>query len=155
LCTSFQVEVTADSGLYGGAEEIIRWLREEAGLPVGLIRNSKLDEQAMRKRIAKGNRSRFLCAVRQAHNLPPFLHPAGIDPGHFEAVVMGGEVGCVAITWLVHVSAAFDSLTLGNLTVRQLCQTRCRGLRHRSADGQHRAHPRAWRSTLRSTCSFW
>jgi len=89
--------VTADSGLYGGAEEIIRWLREEAGLPVGLIRNSKLDEQAMRKRIAKGNRSLFLCAVRQTHNSASFLHPAGIDPGHFEAVVMGGEVGCVLI----------------------------------------------------------
>lgn len=89
--------MTADSGLYGGAEEIIRWLREEAGLPVGLIRNSKLDEQAMRKRIAKGNRSLFLCAVRQTHNSASFLHPAGIDPGHFEAVVMGGEVGCVLI----------------------------------------------------------
>lgn len=84
LCTSFQVEVTADSGLYGGAEEIIRWLREEAGLPVGLIRNSKLDEQAMRKRIAK----------------------AGIDPGHFEAVVMGGEVGFVKPDPEVFVTAA-------------------------------------------------
>ncbi len=43
---------------------------------------------------------RAFSVLCRAHNSPSssFLHPAGIDPGHFEAVVMGGEVGCVLNT---------------------------------------------------------
>jgi FMN phosphatase YigB (HAD superfamily) len=60
---------TAIGGLYDGAEEIVRWLREDYGVRLGLIRNSKASENAMRVRMRR----------------------AGIDDRQFDVVVMGGE----------------------------------------------------------------
>lgn len=71
LIMVFQAGNVVESELHPGAEEIIRWLRQEAGLRVGLIRNSKANEKAMRSRIAK----------------------TGINPDDFETVIMCGDVG--------------------------------------------------------------
>ncbi len=41
-------------GIYEGAADLLTWLKTEKKMNIGLIRNSKVTEAAMRHRISKG-----------------------------------------------------------------------------------------------------